>query len=535
MLFLALSACHDVDDTSASAAFVGCDGDDAAAVDVIVAPYVQDVTTDDAWILWETTSGDGSRVDFGADLARGACGAVLPVFPDAALADDDTRVHEVHLTGLSPDTTYEYRVRTGSTVGETLHFHTPPDDPEASVRFVAVSDTQHDLARTDSWREVAQDGIVAYLGATRGGDLAEAVDGLLVPGDLVDNGWSREQWPLEFFPPVAPLSAQIPMYPAIGNHDGNSPFYFRYFHLPENGDGEHTYWFDRSNVRVIGLDSNAPFADATQLDWLDDALDDACANDTIDFVLVQQHHPYLSELWPHGESAWTAQLVDRIDTFATTCGKPTVDLYGHTHGYSRGASIDAVDLWLNVATGGGAIDRWGNQGQADYPEFAVSQDTWGFVVFEAEAGDAPTLRIERVSRGNADAPANNVVTDVVTLRRYNTPPVTPSIIAGPTGCGPVLISASPYSDPDGHPHAATEWQAAPTCEGFGTPTIDQLRQRQNEWGGVDLQAADDLTDESFTALTPGSEPCWRVRYRDDGLVWSGWSTPVSGMVPACGR
>lgn len=516
-----------------TAAFLGCEGDDGAAVEVIVAPYVQDVTPEDAWILWETSAGDGSRVDFGPDpdLRRGACGAVLPVFPGGDPADDETRVHEVHLTDLLPDTTYRYQVHTGATAGEVLHFHTPSADPEAPVRFVALADTQHDLARMDTWREIAQDGVQAWLAATRGGDLAETVDGLLLPGDLVDNGWRRAEWPDEFFPPVASIGAQIPVYPALGNHDGNSPFYFRYFHLPENGDGEHTYWFDRSNVRVIGLDSNPPFADAEQLAWLGVALDDACATDAIDFVLVQQHHPYLSELWQHGESPWTAQVVERIDAFASACGKPAVNLYGHTHGYARGASIDAPHLWLNVASGGGAIDRFGASGQADYPEFAVSQDTWGFVILEAEAGDAPTLRIERVSRGNADAPVNNVVTDVVTLVRYGAPPATPSIEPAPTGCDPLAIRASAYADPDGQPHAATQWQAAATCDGFGAPSVQRLLQQRNEYGGVDLQAGDDLTDEMFPEVVPGDARCWRVRYRDDGLAWSAWSAPV--VVSAC--
>lgn len=529
---LSLLACQRGDDSHAgdTAAFLGCEGDDGAAVEVIVPPYVQDVTTDDAWILWETSAGDGSRVDFGADLERGACGALVPVFPGGDPADDETRVHEVHLTDLLPDTTYRYQVRTGATVSAEQRFHTPSADPEAPVRFVALADTQHDLARMDTWREIAQDGVQAWLAATRGGDLAETVDGLLLPGDLVDNGWRREEWPTEFFPPVASISAQIPLYPALGNHDGSSPFYFRYFHLPENGDGEHTYWFDRSNVRVIGLDSNPPFADAEQLVWLEGALEDACATDAIDFVLVQQHHPYLSELWQHGESPWTAQAVARIDTFAATCGKPAVNLYGHTHGYARGASVDAPHLWLNVASGGGAIDRFGGSGQADYAEFAVSQDTWGFVLLEAVAGDEPSLRIERVSRGNADAPVNNVVTDVVTLVRYGAPPATP-MLGEPSGCGPVTLTASAFADPDAQPHAATQWQAAATCDGFGAPAVSRLRQRRNEYGGVDLQAGDDLTDESFADVVPGEALCWRVRYRDDGLAWSAWSTPVVG--PEC--
>ena len=527
MLWL-LAACGGPAADSAEPAAVACAGDDGADVGFIVAPYVQLVEAESAWVLWETPSGEGSRVDFGPDLRESACGELLPVLPGGDPSEGPTRVHEVQLTGLTPGTLYDYRARTGATTSGTLRFRTASADPEASLRFVVLSDTQHDTARMDTWREVANDGV-----ATGAGSLAESVDGLILPGDLVDNGWIEQEWRDEFFAPVATVAAQIPIYPALGNHDGESPFYFRYFHLPDNGDAERSYWLDRANVRLIGLDSNAPFDNDAQLAWLGGVLDDACAAESIDFVLVQQHHPYLSELWPHGESPWSAQVVSRMDDFANACGKPIVHLYGHTHGYGRGASPNAPNLFVNVASGGGAIDRWGDDAQRDYPEFSVAQDTWGFVLLETQAGDSPSLRLERVSRGNSDTPVNNVITDVITIPRYGSPPATPAIQSGPTGCGTAIVAASPYTDPDGQAHAMSRWQVAATCSDFSAPLVDSLRQSRNEWAGVDLQAGDDLTDEAFADLPAGTELCFRVQYRDEGLMWSEWSATLAAVIPSC--
>ena len=71
-----------------------------------------------------------------------------------------------------------------------------------------------------------------------------------------------------------------------------------------------------------------------------------------------------------------------MENFTEECGKPSIHFFGHTHGYSRGQSHDHNHLWVNVATAGGAIDYWGEWPQADYDEFTVTQDEWGFVVVD---------------------------------------------------------------------------------------------------------------------------------------------------------
>lgn len=393
---------------------------------------------------------------------------------------------------------------------------------------------QRDDAWPEKWADVVADGIVPYLTETYASELPEAVGMVLLAGDLVDNGWIYDDWTRDFFPGAAPVMAQVPMYPVLGNHEGNSPAYFQYFHLPDNGTvgyEEHWWTTDYATVRVVGLDSNTGYTLPEQLDWLDELLARTCTDDTIEFVFAELHHPYLSELWPAGELDYTGDVVSRLEAFSTACGKPSVHFFGHTHGYSRGQSKEHRHLWVNVGSGGGALDRWGTEGQADYEPFSMSQDEYGFVVVEVEPG-AFTLR--RVSLGTPEAPRDNEVTDLVTVQLDPVPPSAP-IAASPADGAivgtPVALAASAFAHPDGGRHGASRWQVSADCEAFSAPVLDRWIQHEDWYQGIDALTGADLEQLDAGALPAGAW-CWRVRYRDRGLAWSPWSTSARLTVTA---
>ena len=136
-----------------------------------------------------------------------------------------------------------------------------------------------------------------------------------------------------------------------------------YFNLPLNGttSNPEEWWFkDISNVRLIGINSNSSSADlAIQLTLLQSVLDDAGTDNTIDFVFVQLHNPFKSELWTPGELDFTGEIIALLEQFSTLYNKPSIHFFVHTHAYSRGQSRDHNHLLVNVATAGGAIDNWG--------------------------------------------------------------------------------------------------------------------------------------------------------------------------------
>jgi acid phosphatase type 7 len=487
---------------------------------VQVPPYLQAVSQTEAWVLWETVTGEHSAVEYGLTEALGVTATGTVQVSELAV------LHEVHLPNLLPDTDYYYQARTAGTRSEVAWFHTLPE-PGTPFRVVAMSDMQQDDSRPEQWAEVVSQGVAPLL--DDGGDPLLMV---LLTGDLVDNGWIWTEWTDTFFPGLLPVSAQVPIYPVLGNHEGNSPLFFRYFHMPENapaGFEDHTWWVDAGNVRVVGLDSNSGQRTQPQLDWLGEVLDDACQDSDIEFVIAQLHHPWKSELWPSGNEDYTGDVITQLNEFTTLCGKPSVHLFGHTHGYSRGQSRDHRHLMVNVASAGGALDRWGSSDQIDYEEFSVSDDAYGTVVLAVEPG---VLTVTRMSLGTPEAPLDNVVLDQVTLRTDTTPPATPTPLSAETGDADtsVLLQASPFSGAG--QHGASHWQVSADCEGMSAPVVDRWLQYENWFQGEDTQAGDDLSDAEVT-LGEG-DWCWRVRYRDRELVWSAWSepTPLTVAVPA---
>lgn len=513
----------------------------AAAQSLNVGPYVQDARPSSVWILWETTSGEESRVEWGPTEALGetATGTSLTT-------EGDARVHEVQLLGLTPATRYHYRVHTGTVASEPAYFTTPAEaSAEASFRIVFVSDMQRDAANPDVYRRVMQDGVMAFLADE--GDLDRALAFVVLPGDLVDDGLDYPRWREEFFEPGAPLMRHVPFYPAIGNHERNAHYYYDYFHLPESGvtgtDAERWWHMDHGNVRVIGLDSNTYVLLGAQQAFFDASLASACTDDAIDFVFVALHHANVSELWPAGESPIADSVAARMDAFGRDCHKGTAQFYGHTHGYSRGASREAQHLWVNVASAGGNLDYFGEYAnQFDSDDVSVSQDEYGFVLLDVTAGSAPSFRLRRVSLGDETQARANEVRDEITIRRDDEPPMRPlaRMPRGRVSAACTTMAADAFVDPDGDLHGATRWQLAERCDELqSAPVLDRVRWFENWYADIDTQAGDDLTDEPVTLagdapLREGDYRCWRVRYRDRGLAWSEWSEPVAFQIDAAG-
>ena len=495
-----------------------------------VSPYLQDASPNAITIMWETDRGEESVVEWGLSNALGNTtrGTAQP-------SEGAARIHEVTLTGLERFTKYYYRVKTGSAISDIYSFKTPPfaSDKE-SLRLVAMSDMQRDGAFPDKFQEMVQEGVIDYLNTEYGGELIDNLGLVLIPGDLVVNGNNYNSWEETFFTPGQNLFNQVPVYPVPGNHENNAVYFFQYFKLPNNGTAgfeEHWWYKDYGNLRIIGLDSNNPFSNQEQLDWLDQTLDEACAADSIDFVFAQLHHPHLSELWTPGESDYTGEVITRMEQFTTDCGKPSIHFFGHTHGYSRGNSRDHKHLWINAATAGGAIDNWGEFPNFDYDEFSVSQDEYGFVAVEVTNDDDPRMVIKRIGRGDQDAIVDNEVRDSLTVRRN------PSLVSIPTAVFPVneevlpecvTLKANDFSSTiSGALHGQSHWQVASSVNDFENTVAESWKNFENWYFDVDTQLGDDLTDEEILGLDENSEYWWRVRYRDRELNWSEWAEPVS--------
>ena len=495
----------------------------------LVKPYLQDAEPTSIKIMWETSVGDESIVEWGLTSKLGK--------KTKGVSDDVnsgiSRIHTVKLEKLKRFTAYYYRVRTGKLVSDIYQFKTPPfaSDNE-SFNIVAMSDMQKDSNHPDKFLEVINDGVLQYLSKTYNGEVPKNLAMVLVPGDLVDDGTSYEHWKNDFFNPAEKLLSEVPVYPVLGNHERNSRFYFKYFNLPDNGTPayEEHWWFkDYGNTRIIGLNSNDGYAQIDhQYNWLKKVLEDTEKNDDIQFVFAQLHHPFKSELWIPGESDFSGKVVKLLEEFSTKTGKPSIHFFGHTHGYSRGQSKSHKHLWINVASAGGSIDNWGEFEGRDYDEFTVTQDEYGFVMVEVDANkNNPKFTIKRISRGNNKIGVkNNVLTDSITVWKKDRKPNTPVIAKGTLNkvpfMGAVLKAGVFSSDYKGAFHAASHWQVSEK-EDFKHLAFDSWKQYEDWYYKENRQKNDDLTDEKTNRLNPNTTYYWRVRYRDQNLNWSDWS------------
>ena len=498
----------------------------------VVEPYLQDADPDAITIMWETSSGEESVVEWGTSnkLGKKTKGIAFDINFSAS------RIHEVNIKGLQRFTTYYYRVKTGKLRSDIFQFKTPPfASDEESFKIIAMSDMQIDSQHPEKFGEVIQEGVLTYLEKEFGGKLPDNLALVMVPGDLVGSGSNYDHWNGHFFKPSKKLFSQVPVYPVLGNHEGNSVFYFKYFSLPKNGTpayAEHWWYKDYGNTRIIGLDSNDGYRDlGVQYSWLKSVLDETAKNDDIDFVFVQLHHPYKSELWIPGEEDFTGKVVKLLEKFSTDTNKPSIHFFGHTHGYSRGQSKDHKHLWVNVASAGGAIDNWGEFEGRDYDEFTVTQDEYGFVVVEIDGNRSnPKFTLKRISRGNNINPKDNELTDSITVWKKNSKPETPRPIS-PVGeevdRKTISLKADVFKGATKTAfHAASHWQIA-TSKDFKKPVYDSWKQFENWYYLENRQKNDDLTDEKAKRLKANETYFWRVRYRDQNLNWSDWSSTTS--------
>lgn len=498
---------------------------------ILVKPYIQDITETSVKIMLETSSSTSVIVRYGTspfDLTLLQSGV-------GVMGNGLSIIYTAHLNPLLPATKYYYKVELANGVMTSLnHFTTyAPVIEKLDVNLVAVSDMQQDSGNPTVFANLVNQGILIVVDTT----LPQGIDdlhGLIIPGDLVDNGGNYISWKNTFFTPSENLSATVPFYPSIGNHEyynSGQVNYLKYFDLPQNGPSnqlELVWSKDISNIRIIALNSNATTTELNeQLTWLNTKLTEVCSNVQIDFVFVQLHHPFHSELWTPGESGFTGHVIDQLESWASHCNKVSAHFFGHTHAYSRGQSRDHQHVMVNVATAGGAIDNWGEYPNADYPEYSVSQDEYGFVLIQTTAGEEPTMRIRRFGRGDQNSSANNVLKDEFIVKNKEYPPAKPTAIFPighvlPTGC--VTLRASAFDDAEDI-HQASQWQIASTCD-FDHP-INIWKQHENWYNEINTQENDLLIDETLTNLTPNSTYCWRVRYRDSYLKWSSWSDPAT--------
>lgn len=301
-------------------------------------PYLMMVKPDSAYVLWKTEAAQDSRVTVRpAETGETA---------DPLEFQDDTPVqrHLVKLTGLQPDTEYEYQVSSASQTSQPHRFKTAVEQGQP-FRFVVWGDSQNNPA---TFTEIVNQMILS------GPHLAVGL------GDHVEEGNDTAQWEEQLFHPARALLHQVALYATRGNHE-QSPnnFLDAYeYDRPENPYEAATYYsFTYGNAFFVVIESNSmvcPVGDYIPPQW--EFLQQAVASpeaQAATWRFAYSHEAAYSEAW----GTFEGDLCIR-DTVLPVLSQHGFHAYfaGHTHDYERAHVNDM--LHIISGGGGGGLDSW---------------------------------------------------------------------------------------------------------------------------------------------------------------------------------
>ena len=172
---------------------------------------------------------------------------------DTAFTDDGstTYIHEATITGLEPNTKYEYRV--GYSTDRRSDWYSLETAGASEYEVLIYPDSQS--GDYSGWEQIVKDS------AKRNPDAALYIS----MGDLVDNGEQAYQW-RTWLDSIKPLSTRIPLTPTLGNHEmytldwkmREPRAYLNYFDVPNNGNvtfDRRYYSYDYGDVHYVVLDT----------------------------------------------------------------------------------------------------------------------------------------------------------------------------------------------------------------------------------------------------------------------------------------
>ncbi|MFK5974718.1 MAG: metallophosphoesterase family protein [Flavobacteriaceae bacterium] len=322
----------------------------ATKVQLIRQPYLQNAFTDSISILWITDYGKTAHVKYGKTKA------LVNIAKGSILKDSLRTRNTVTIKGLDRGTTYYYAIYTDDNVlasGDTYYFKTEPNTTEFS--FYAMGDIGEPL----------NTGGFAIVTAHQINNLQERPHFGIGLGDIVYPDGESSFADEYLFKPLEPILKNMPLYPALGNHDWNVNPDLNFtmeWKLPNN---EHYYSFDYGNAHFIALDTrNGEMYDReNQMIWFENDLKKA--QNRYDWIFVYFHH--------NGKTCTYKPEHESVLKMYPLFAKYNVDLVlnGHAHTYERLYPLDKD----------GALIEEFAQNKHEYPEIKN-----GFIQITTGAG-----------------------------------------------------------------------------------------------------------------------------------------------------
>lgn len=301
---------------------------DVLATELRKGPYLQALGQKVVTVKFELSAPETATLDI-----TGPAG-----FHATRVDDSSKRFHAIRMDGLSPATTYTYKILAGGAESKPVEFTTaPPDD--RPFKFLAYGDSRSDPS--------------THAAITR---LLEKAPGdfFVHTGDMVHDGDNEAEWQ-ELFSIENKLLASRCAFVSVGNHELTTPdpagqiTFLRYFASVEDDGRErpHLYGsFRWSNTRFFLLNAMDAWT-GDEREWLRAELASAMNEPgLLHRIAVLHHGPFSSGRHGGNKRLHANGIVGMLRD-----GNVELVLAGHDHAYERG---EGQGLKYLVSGGAGA-------------------------------------------------------------------------------------------------------------------------------------------------------------------------------------
>ena len=504
-------------------------------------PYLQAPKTNSIFVNWKTSSNPESIVEYGT--APGALTNTLTgsnqIFSDTVYAANYF-YHTVQITGLTANTKYYYRIKTGSETSDVYSFKTLPTPGQAAtadghLRFLVLGDNQmRNEPRFDSLVSAAKRKIAEKWGATL--DPADNISLTVMVGDQVDVG-TLDHYEHVHFKKNKALSGYLPIQTLVGNHEtyGTLAMQAYYDHYILDGmtyqgisSGTENYYANQvGNVLFVAMDTE--HTSVQQLTWLAQIIEAADNDSTVQWIVSLGHRPYQAEQYVGDISPWIRNSAMPI---LTNSSKHILHIGAHHHLYHRGQLKNTPTY--QIISGGVAWDQyWGMAVEQDFEDVQKTISNWMYQIIDVDVNNG-VFDVESYSIGSAFSWKNNQLMDefhrYLDLEAPAQPAITNNLNGGDVEL-PLTLETSAYTTASGEELNSTQFMIGKT-EDFSIIEKDVYRDYENLYGSVGTQVDStanvnlgvDITKLTLaTGEIPNGQYYVKARHRDRNLNWSQWS------------
>jgi Icc-related predicted phosphoesterase len=225
------------------------------------------------------------------------------------------------------------------------HSQMPPETQPVALqlqlstpfRFVAYGDSRfHDPKDTEAANPAVRQALVQAVAEIKPAFISFS-------GDIVYNGYDTNDWKVWDKETAVWREKQIPVYPALGNHDlhgSENVALANYFQRFPDLKNSRYYSVRAANTFMLVLDSSLDEVAGPQGKWLTQALDRLPGD--VDFVFIVLHHPpYTSSSdekkfgGGHSSRSTEQALANALEARQKNLRARIVVFSGHVHNYER--------------------------------------------------------------------------------------------------------------------------------------------------------------------------------------------------------